>query len=113
MVDHNFVNGVCTICQHTDETAHKHEWTLTSVTNAPTCGMAGFGAYECSSCGKTQGMEIPPTGQHTYTLLFKGCRHEASEYQCSVCYEFYDVIDSECRDEDGDTQCDNCSVPMN
>lgn len=74
LVDHQFVNGVCTFCQHTDETAHKHDWVLTATISAPTCGKVGDGAYECSSCHATKADVIPATEQHIYTLLFRGCK---------------------------------------
>lgn len=47
-------------------TSHEHEWSEVEVTKEPTCGAAGEGTKTCLTCGETEKVKIPATGEHTF-----------------------------------------------
>ena len=61
---HNFVNGVCSVCQAEDTSSCRHTNKTETVVPA-TCTTAGYTTYTCDNCGLiTKGAETPALG-HT------------------------------------------------
>ena len=76
----------------------EHEWELTTVYVAATCGDTGLGQYTCSVCKATLGNEttpatIPATGEHSYKLeavdVEPSCGDNGyGSYICEICYDY-------------------------
>ena len=76
----------------------EHEWVLTDVYVAATCGETGLGQYTCAVCKATMGNKttpatIPTTGEHSYKLdtvdVQPSCGEEGyGSYICEICYDF-------------------------
>lgn len=76
----------------------EHDWELTEVYEAATCGDTGLGQYTCTVCKATMGNKstpatIPATGEHKYKLdtvdVSPKCGEDGyGSYICEVCYDY-------------------------
>ncbi len=87
---HDYVDGVCTLCGHLEETEaeeHIHDFVRTEGVDS-SCGTNGRWTYECS-CGETMEVVVPATGDHVYALIdYKEptcTEHGYASYDCLFC----------------------------
>ena len=76
----------------------EHDWQLTTVYEAATCGEKGLGQYTCSVCKATLGnsvtpASIPATGAHDYELTSVDVEPTCGDdgfgsYICTICYTY-------------------------
>ena len=86
---HNFVNGVCSVCQAEDTSSCRHTNKTETVVPA-TCTTAGYTTYKCNNCGLvTKGTETAALGHTEVTdeAVAPTCTNNGltEGKHCSVC----------------------------